>query len=71
MPGAVPRTSTIALNNATLPYAIQLANKGYEKALKESEPLAKGLNTLDGKLTNEAVGEALDIDYTSVDDVLK
>ena len=71
MPGAVPRTSTIALNNATLPYAQQIANKGYEKALKENEPLSYGLNTINGKLTNKAVGEALNLDYISVEEGLK
>ncbi|MEB6067079.1 alanine dehydrogenase [Staphylococcus arlettae] len=71
MPGAVPRTSTIALNNATLPYAIQIANKGYLKALQDNEPLSLGLNTVNGKLTNKGVGESLNIPYTSIAEQLK
>lgn len=70
MPGAVPRTSTIALNNATLPYALQIANKGYSNALKSNYPLSLGLSTIDGHLTNQAVGEALNIDYISVEEAL-
>ncbi len=58
MPGAVPRTSTIALTNATLPYAIQLANKGWKQACTDSLPLRKGLNVVDGKVVYEGVAEA-------------
>jgi alanine dehydrogenase len=58
MPGAVPRTSTFALTNATLPYALQLANKGWKSALKENPALLKGLNMVGGKVTYPAVGEA-------------
>ena len=58
MPGAVPRTSTFALTNATLPYALQLANKGWKKALKENPALLKGLNMVGGKVTYPAVGES-------------
>ncbi|MCP4133057.1 MAG: alanine dehydrogenase [bacterium] len=61
MPGAVPRTSTFALTNATLPYALDLANKGVEKALSEDAALAKGLNVYKGQLTCHEVSEALDI----------
>ncbi|HEX8851547.1 MAG TPA: alanine dehydrogenase [Gemmatimonadaceae bacterium] len=61
MPGAVPRTSTFALTNATLPYALQLANKGWKRALKESPALLKGLNMVAGKVTYPAVGEAFGI----------
>jgi len=60
MPGAVPRTSTFALVNQTLPYAIKLAAKGLD-ALREDPALALGLNTFKGKLTCPAVGEALGI----------
>ncbi|MFZ3171585.1 MAG: alanine dehydrogenase [Carboxydocellales bacterium] len=63
MPGAVARTSTYALTNATLPYALELANKGYEKAIKENKALALGVNTLKGKLTYKAVAEALNLPY--------
>jgi alanine dehydrogenase len=58
MPGGVPRTSTLALTNATLPYAIQLANKGWKKALKENPALLKGLNVADGQVTYPGVAEA-------------
>jgi len=58
MPGGVPRTSTLALTNATLPYAIQLANKGWKRALKENPALLKGLNMTEGKVTYPGVAEA-------------
>ncbi|NUO63196.1 MAG: alanine dehydrogenase [Gemmatimonadaceae bacterium] len=61
MPGAVPRTSTFALANATLPYALQLANKGWKKALKDNPALLKGLNIVGGKVTYPAVGDAFGI----------
>ena len=61
MPGAVPNTSTYALTNATLPYVVALANKGWEQALRDDPALAKGLNTLGGGLTNVLVGEAVGI----------
>jgi len=64
MPGAVPRTSTFALVNQTLPYAMKLADKGLE-ALREDPSLLKGLNTHKGKLTYKAVGEAFGIDSIS------
>jgi alanine dehydrogenase len=62
MPGGVPRTSTLALTNATLPYAIQLANKGWKLALKESIALRKGLNMFDGKVTYPGVAEAFGLE---------
>jgi alanine dehydrogenase len=58
MPGGVPRTSTLALTNATLPYAMQLANKGWKRALRENPALLKGLNVTDGKVTYDGVAEA-------------
>jgi alanine dehydrogenase len=58
MPGGVPRTSTLALTNATLPYALQLANKGWKRALKENPALLKGLNVADGKVTYAGVADA-------------
>lgn len=70
MPGAVPRTSTIGLNNATLPYALQIANKGYQRALTENVPLSHGLNVFNGYVTNKAVAEAFNYDYTPVTQVL-
>ena len=59
MPGAVPRTSTFGLNNATLPFIVALADKGYRSALLEDEHLLQGLNVYHGKITNEAVAKAL------------
>ncbi|MBV6685359.1 alanine dehydrogenase [Bacillus sp. JRC01] len=64
MPGAVPRTSTIALTNVTVPYALLIANKGYKKACMDHEPLMKGINTLNGYVTYKAVAEAHDLDYS-------
>jgi alanine dehydrogenase len=63
MPGAVGRTSTIALCNATLPYALRIANKGYEKAAAEDSGLAEGVNMVRGRVTNEAVAEALHMQF--------
>jgi alanine dehydrogenase len=62
MPGGVPRTSTLALTNATLPYAIQLANKGWKQALRDSPALLKGLNMIDGKVTYPGVAEAFGLE---------
>lgn len=70
MPGAVPYTSTIALNNATLPYAIQLANKGWKQACKENNELKLGLNMINGEICYKAVSEAFDLPYTDVDNFL-
>jgi alanine dehydrogenase len=70
MPGAVPRTSTFALTNATLPYALALANKGFEKAIREDQGLAEGVNTYAGKLTYEAVAESQNLEYTPLDDLI-
>ena len=64
MPGAVPRTSTFALNNATLPFVIALANKGFRKAILDDPHLANGVNVLHGKLTSEAVAKSLGIAAT-------
>lgn len=70
MPGAVPYTSTIALTNATLPYAIQLANKGWKKACAENNELKLGLNVVEGKVTYRGVSDAFDLPYTPVEEVL-
>lgn len=64
IPGAVPRTATIGLTNATVPYALQLANKGFRQAAKENGALLKGINVLEGKITNKGVAEAFGYDYT-------
>ena len=63
MPGAVPRTSTFALTNATLPYALQLANKGWKQALRDNPALLKGLNMADGNVTYRAVAEAFNLEF--------
>ena len=70
MPGAVPRTSTFALTNATLPYALNLANKGFEKAIRDDEGLAEGVNTYAGKLTYEAVAESQNLEYTPLNSLI-
>ena len=70
MPGAVPNTSTYALTNATLPYAVALADKGWVDACKADRSLALGLNTHNGTLTNVPVGEAVGIDAVSPDEVM-
>jgi alanine dehydrogenase len=66
MPGAVARTSTAALTNATLPYAVEIANKGWKKAMQENEEIKLGANVIDGQITYKAVAEAFDMDYTPV-----
>ncbi len=66
IPGAVPFTSTLALTNATLPYALKLADKGWEKACAEDPGLKLGLNIVDGKITFPAVAEAFDMPYSSL-----
>lgn len=70
MPGAVPRTSTFALTNATLPYAFALANKGFERAIAEDEGLREGVNTYAGKLTYEAVARSQNLEYTPLDTLI-
>lgn len=70
MPGAVPRTSTFALTNATLPYALDLANKGFEGAIRDDAGLAEGVNTYAGKLTYDAVAESQNLEYTPLGSLL-
>lgn len=70
MPGAVPYTSTIALTNATLPYAIQLAEKGWKKACADSPALKLGLNVVNGKVVYKGVAEAFNLPYHEVSEVL-
>ncbi|MDK2785014.1 MAG: alanine dehydrogenase, partial [Bacillota bacterium] len=70
IPGAVARTATFALANATLPYALQLANKGWKKAMQDDPALAKGLNVVDGKVTLKAVADYQGLPYTPVEEVL-
>lgn len=70
MPGAVPYTSTIALTNATLPYALQLANKGWEQACRDNVPLRKGLNVIKGDVVYKGVADAFDLPLVDVDKFL-
>jgi alanine dehydrogenase len=63
MPGAVPRTSTLGLSNATLPYVIKLADKGFKEAVAADRPLALGVNTYQGQITYQAVAEAFGLAY--------
>jgi alanine dehydrogenase len=70
MPGAVARTSTFALNNATLPFTLQLADKGYKRALLENPHLKAGLNVHRGALTYEAVAQAQKKQFVSVEKAL-
>jgi alanine dehydrogenase len=70
MPGALPRTSTIALTNATLPYALELANKGWQGAMEESPEIKRGANVVRGKVTHQGVAEAISLEYTPVDKLL-
>ncbi len=70
MPGAVPRTSTLALTNATLPYAVEIANKGWQQAMLESKEIRLGANVVNGKITYEAVAEAFDLESVSIDTFL-
>lgn len=70
MPGAVPHTSTFALTNVTLPYAIDLADKGWQLALRENPSLAKGLNVHNGQITCAGVAEAFGLSYASMEEVL-
>lgn len=67
IPGAVPRTSTLALTNATLPYTVRLANKGWRQACREDAALAQGVNMVDGKVTFPAVAEAWGLEYTKLE----
>lgn len=70
MPGAVPQTSTTALTNVTVPYALQIANKGYKQACLDNVPLQKGINTLEGHVTYKAVADAQGLEYVPVETLL-
>lgn len=70
MPGAVPYTSTLALTGATLPYAVELANKGWKQAVIGNRELALGVNVVEGKIVYQAVAEAFGMDYSSLESVL-
>jgi alanine dehydrogenase len=70
MPGAVPKTSTLALTNATLPYAVEIANKGWKKAMQENPEIGFGANVINGKVTYQGVAEAFGLKYTPIDKLL-
>ncbi|MBF0203965.1 MAG: alanine dehydrogenase [Desulfamplus sp.] len=70
MPGAVARTSTMALTNATLPYALQIANKGWKKAMQENDEIKFGANVINGMVTYKAVAEAFNLEYTSISSLI-
>ena len=70
MPGAVAKTSTLALTNATLPYAVEIANKGWKKAMQENEEIRLGANVIDGKVTYQAVAEAFELEYFAIEGLL-
>jgi alanine dehydrogenase len=70
MPGGVARTSTLALTNATLPYALQIANKGWRQAMIDNREIRRGANVIDGHITYEGVAQAFDMECTSIDSLL-
>ena len=70
MPGAVPQTSTTALTNVTVPYALQIANKGFRRACLENLPLQKGINTIEGNITYKAVADTFNVEYVPVENLL-
>lgn len=70
MPGAVAKTSTLALTNATLPYAVEIANKGWENAMRENNEIKLGANVIKGKLTYKGVADAFGLEYVSIDSLL-
>ncbi len=70
MPGAVPKTSTLALTNATLPYALQIANKGWKQALRENPEIRLGANVIQGKVTCQGVADAFSLEYIPADSLL-
>jgi alanine dehydrogenase len=71
MPGAVPKTSTMALTNATLPYALEIASKGWKKAMQENPEIKLGANVVKGEVTYQGVADAFGLKYTPVDQLLK
>lgn len=71
MPGAVPRTATIALTNATMPYVSQIANQGLERAFLANQAIMRGVNVYQGLVTNEGVAKALDLKYRNMYDIIR
>jgi alanine dehydrogenase len=70
MPGAVPKTSTQALTNATLPYAVEIADKGWERAMRENPEIRRGANVVRGKITCKGVADSLGMEYTPIEEIL-
>jgi len=70
MPGAVPKTSTLALTNATLPYAVEIADKGWQKAMQENPEIKPGANVVQGKVTYQGVAEAFGLEFTPIDSLI-
>lgn len=70
MPGALPMTSTLALTNATLPYALEIANKGWEKAMQENNEIKLGANIINGKITYKGVADAFGLKHTPIDELI-
>jgi len=68
MPGAVPKTSTLALSNATLPYVLRIAGRGWRTAARETPEIKRGINAVDGKVTYRGVADAFGLEYTPVDE---
>ena len=66
MPGALPKTSTMALTNATLSYVLQIADKGWQQAMRDNPEIQRGANIIDGHVAYQAVAEAFGLDYTPV-----
>ena len=69
MPGAFARTSTFALTNVTLPYALEIAQKGYQKAIISNPAIAKGLNIIDGRVTYKPVAETFGYQYYPIEEL--
>jgi alanine dehydrogenase len=70
MPGAVARTATMALTNATIPYAVQIANKGWKRAMTENAEIKRGANVIQGKITYKSVADAFNLEFVSIDTIL-
>jgi alanine dehydrogenase len=67
MPGAVPKTATLALTNATLPYALEIADKGWQKAMADNAEIRRGANVVQGRVTYKAVADSFGLEYTPID----
>jgi alanine dehydrogenase len=70
MPGAVPKTSTLALTNATLPYAVEIASKGWKKAMQENSEIRLGANVVRGRVTYKGVSDAFGLEFIAIEEFL-